>query len=116
MKTHCLLALLTAVVLSPALSFGQNIFIDSPAEGDTLTGPTVILLMSVSSDFALGTDGRILIQVDGVNVLETQALRTIIPIPPGTHEVEARLVDMRSRPIPTSQPDQVKITRDDRSD
>ncbi len=116
METSCLRALLIAVLFSPALSFAQNIFIDSPAEGDTLTGPTVTLRMSVSRDFEPGKDGRILIRVDGISVLETRALRATIAIPPGTHEVEARLVDMRSRPISTSQPDQVKVTMDYRSD
>ena len=116
MKTSCQRALLIAVVLSPAMSFAQNLFIDAPAQGDTLTGPTMTLRMSVSSDFQPGEDGRILIRVDGVRVLETQALRTTIAIPPGTHQVEAQLVDMRSRPISTSLPAQVKITMDDLSD
>jgi len=115
-KTSCRRALLMAVVLTPAISFAQSIFIDAPAEGDTVTSPTVTLRMSVSSDFELGRDGRILIRVDGVRVLETQALRATIPLPPGTHQVEAQLVDMRSRPISTSLPEQVKITMDDRSD
>lgn len=116
METSCLRVLLTFVVLSPALSLAQNIFIDAPAQGATLTGPTVTLRMSVSNDFELGRDGRILIRVDGVRVLETEALRITIAVPPGTHQLEARLVDMRSRPISTSVPDQVKITMDDRSD
>jgi hypothetical protein len=107
---------LIAVVLSPALSFAQNLFIDSPAQGDTLTGPMMTLRMSVSSDFTVGEDGRILIRVDGVRVLETQTLRATIALPPGTHQVEARLVDMRSRPISTSLPAEVKITIDDLSD
>jgi hypothetical protein len=64
----------------------------------------------------LGKDGRILIRVDGVRAFETETLRTPVAIPPGTHEVEAQLVDMRSRPISTSIPDQVKVTMDDWSD
>ncbi|HXN42433.1 MAG TPA: hypothetical protein VN918_11630 [Myxococcaceae bacterium] len=115
MKTRQLV-LLIAVVFSPAISFAQHIFIESPAQGDTVTSPTVFLRMSVSSDFELGKDGRILIRVDGVRVFETEALRAPVAIPPGTHEVEAQLVDMRSRPISTSIPDQVKVTMDDWSD
>jgi hypothetical protein len=72
--------------------------------------------MSVSSDFQLGTDGRILIRVDGVRIFETEALRATVAVPPGTHEVEAQLVDMRSRPISSSIPEQVKITMNDWSD
>jgi hypothetical protein len=72
--------------------------------------------MSVSSGFRLGEDGRILIRVDGVKILETQRLRTTIALSPGTHQVEAQLVDMRSRPISSSLPEEVKITMDDRSD
>lgn len=116
MKIRFQRALLTAVVLSPALCFAQHIFIDSPAEGDTVTSPTVVLRMSVSADFELGKDGRILIWVDGVRAFETQSLRTSIAIPAGTHELQAQLVDMRSRPISTSIPDQVKVTVDDWSD
>ena len=116
MKTSCRRALLMAVVLAPGISLAQSIFIDAPAEGDTVTSPTVTMRMSVSSDFELGRDGRILIRVDGVRVLETQALRATITLLPGTHQVEAQLVDMRSRPISTSLPEQVKITMDDRSD
>ncbi len=110
MKTICQRALLAAMVLSPALSFAQNIFIDAPTEGETIYGPTMTLRMSVSSDFELGTDGRILIRVDGVPVMETAALRATVALSPGTHEVEARLVDRKSRPIQTSQPEQVKVT------
>ncbi len=116
MLTNCLRALLIAMVLAPALSFAQQIFIDAPVEGDTLTSPTMTLRMSVSNDFKPGEDGRILIRVDGISVLETPALRTTLTVPPGTHQVEAQLVDMRSRPLSTSVPDQIKVTVDDRSD
>ena len=116
MKASRLRALLIAMVLAPALSFAQQIFIDAPVDGDTLTGPTITLRMSVSNDFKLGEDGRILIRVDGMRILETQALRATLAIPPGTYQVEAELVDMRSRPISSSVPDQVKVTMDDRSD
>ena len=116
MKTSCLRALLIAVFLSPAVSFAQNIFIDAPAEGDTVTGPTMTLRMSVSSDFTVGEDGRILVRVDGVRILETPTLRATLVIPPGTHQVEAQLVDLRSRPISTSLPAEVKVTIDSLSD
>jgi|GEM_PF-6452232 len=116
MVTSGLRVLLIAVILSPALSFAQSIFIDAPAQGDTLTGSTVTLRMSVSNDFELGKDGRILIRVDGLRILETQALRATIAMPPGTYEVEAQLVDLRSRPISSSISDRIKITIDDRSD
>jgi hypothetical protein len=110
------LALLIAVVFSPAISFAQHIFIDSPAQGDTLAGPTTTLRLSVSSDFTVGEDGRILIRVDGVRVVETPTLRATIAIPSGTHQVEAQLVDMRGRPISTALPAQVKVTMDELSD
>jgi hypothetical protein len=116
MKISCRRALLIAVALSPALCFAQQIFIDEPFQGDTVRSPTVTFRMSVSSDFELGEDGRILIRVDGYRILETDSLRTTLVISPGTHEVEAQLVDMRSRPVRTSIPDQVKFTIDDLSD
>ena len=43
-------------------------------------------------------------------------VRATIAIPPGTHQVEAQLVDMRSRPISTSLPAQVKVTMDNLGD
>ncbi len=116
MKTSRLSALSIAMVLWPALSFAQNIFIDSPAQGDTLAGPTMTLRLSVSSDFTVGEDGRILIRVDGVRVVETPTLRATIAIPSGTHQVEAQLVDMQGRPISTALPAQVKVTMDELSD
>ena len=116
MRITSLPALLITVVLSPAVSLAQNIFIDAPAQGDTLTSQIVTLRMSVSRGFKLGEEGRILIRVDGSKVFETEALRATFTLAPGAHQVEAQLVDMRSRPISSSVPGEVKITIDDRSD
>jgi hypothetical protein len=105
------LVLLAALILWPALSFAQSIFIDSPREGQTVIGPTVSLRMSVE-DFELGQDGRIVILLDDMFVQETDRLRLILAVPPGTHQIEARLVNMRSKPIDTSLPETVKFTMD----
>jgi hypothetical protein len=108
------LALWWGCLLGPALSFAQSIFIESPAEGDTITSPQVTLQISVSRDFVPGRDGKILIRVDGVRVRETESLRVTLTLAPGTHQIEAVLVDPQGRPISTSLPAQVKVTIDDR--
>jgi hypothetical protein len=110
---RCIQALLAAAVLCPTLSFAQNIFIDSPPEGETVIGPTVTIRMSVA-DFQIGRDGRIRIAVDGIFVTETERLRVTLALPPGTHEIEARLVDQRNKPLDAI-PDTVKFTLADPS-
>ena len=106
---------LIASALWPALSFAQSIFIDSPSEGETLIGPMVTVRMSVS-DFDLGQDGRIRIRVDGYWVEETERLRATVAVPPGTHQLEARLVDRRGKPFDTALPEMVKFTVRDEDD
>ena len=107
--------LLIALFLWPALSLAQSIFIDSPSEGETVIGPTVTIRMSVT-DFDLGQDGRIRIQVDGNWVEDTERPRATVAVPPGTHQVEARLVDRRGKRIDTVLAETVKFTVKDDND
>jgi hypothetical protein len=97
-------------LLWSGLCFAQNIFIDSPRDGNTVPGPTVKLRLTVSDDFVVGQDGRILILVDGAPVGELATLRSVLWLPPGTYEIQAELVDLRSRRIATSIPAQSKVT------
>lgn len=106
---------LLASILWPTLSFAQSIFIDSPSEGETLIGPTVTIRLSVA-DFDLGQDGRIRIQIDGYWVEDTKQPRATFAVSPGTHELEARLVDRRGKRIDTALPETVKFTVKDDND
>jgi hypothetical protein len=92
------------------LCFAQNVFIDSPSDGSTVSGPVVNLQFSVSDNFVVGQDGRIRIRVDGVPVAEIASLKTALPLPAGTHQIQAELVDMQGRPITTSIPAETKVT------
>lgn len=92
------------------LCFAQNLFIDSPRNGNTVPGPTVNLRLTVSDDFVVGQDGRIRILVDGAPIGELATLSSVISLPPGTYEIQAELVDLRSRRIATSIPAQSKVT------
>ncbi len=107
-------AVLIASVLWPALSFAQSIFIDSPSQGETVSGPSVTIRMSVT-DFELGQDGRIRIQMDGYWLEETERLRVTFDVLPGTHELEARLVNQRGKPL-AALPETVKFTVSDETD
>jgi hypothetical protein len=100
--------LLVIGALWPALSFAQNIFIDSPSDGATLVGPYVTLRMSVS-DYPLG-NRMIRVAMDGTFIGETNRLKVTLPVGPGTHQVEVWLVNRRSETIETSLPETVKFT------
>jgi hypothetical protein len=107
-------ALVTAGLLWPTLSFGQSIFIESPSQGDTVIGPTVTLEMSVA-EFQLGDEGGIMISIDGMLIGETERLKVVLVVSPGTHQIEAWLVNGRGQPIETSLPETVKFTMAERS-
>ncbi len=97
-------------LLWSGLCFAQNIFLDRPRDGATVPGPTVTVRATVSEDFVVGQDGRIRILVDGAPVGEIATLSTVLWLPAGTYEIQAELVDLRSRRIATSIPAQSKVT------
>jgi len=92
------------------LCFAQNIILDRPRDGATVPGPTVTVRATVSDDFVVGRDGRILILVNGAPVGEIATLSTVLWLPAGTYEIKAELVDLRSRRIATSIPAESKVT------
>jgi hypothetical protein len=92
------------------LCFAQNIFLDRPRDGATVPGPTVTVRATVSDDFVVGQDGRIRILVDGAPVAEIATLATVLWLPAGTYQIQAELVDLRSRRITTSIPAQSKVS------
>ncbi len=105
-----LCATMLGSIFWPGLCFAQNIILDRPRDGATVPGPTVTVRATVSDDFVVGQDGRIRILVDGAPVAEIATLATVLWLPAGTYEIQAELVDLRSRRITTSIPAQSKVS------
>ena len=104
------LAVAAAVLGSANLAMAATVTIEKPGQGQTLASP-IDVTVSVSTDFALGTDGTVELWVDGARFAALKGLSGRLSLTPGNHQLQARLIgpDGRALRVPTVS-SQVQVT------
>jgi hypothetical protein len=91
---------LALVVLGFAgVAFGATVTVDKPTQGQTNSGATVAISVSLSQDFQTGRDGWVQIWVDGSLATTLSATSGSVRLSPGDHQIQARLVDLDHHPL-----------------
>lgn len=105
------LSLVAASLLSSSLALGATVSLNQPAEGETMRGGTVTVIVSTSSDFKPGHDGWIELWVDGARAATLRGKSGQVVLQPGNHQLQARLVNLNHQPLRiTANSDQITVT------
>ena len=92
-------ALLVGLLGAAGVALGATVTIDRPSQGSTAAGGTVTVAVSVSSGFQIGQDGWVQIWVDGRPTKVLAGTNGTVTMPPGDHEIQARLVNLKHQAL-----------------
>jgi hypothetical protein len=88
------------VVLGVAqVAAAATVTIDSPTQGEEVASGPCVVKVSLSEDFVLGQDGWVEIWVDGNWAAWFKETTGIVPLSPGSHQIQARLVNVYHQPL-----------------